>query len=99
MHRCYRFGAKGEEMCNKSDIQQKPFVNWFKHDPIESDPEMQPILAAAAEEARAELLAAGKNIGWGHARRVWHVKQRILREKYQIEWKSPADLNPECDFS
>jgi len=47
-------------MCDKSDLQQKPLANWFKHDPIESDSEMQPILAAAAEEARAELLAAGK---------------------------------------
>jgi len=86
-------------MCDKSDIQQKSFANCFKHDPIESDLEMKPILAAATEEARAELLAAGKNIGLGHARMVWHVKQRILREKYQIEWRSPADLNPECDFS
>ena len=74
-------------------------IDPFKHDPIEDDPAMKPVLAAATEEARAELLAAGRNIGWGHARIVWHVKQRILREKYQIEWKSLADLNPECDFS
>ena len=86
-------------MRDKQDNQQTPLADLFKHDPIESDPKIKMILVAATEEARAEIVAAGQNIGWGHARRVWLVKQRILREKYQIEWKSLADLNPECDFS
>ena len=86
-------------MRDKLDNQQTSLANLFKRDPIESDPKMEPILAVATEEAHAELVAAGQNIGWGYARRVWLVKQRILREKYQVEWKSLADLNPECDFS
>ena len=28
----------------------------------------------------------------------WSIKKRILKEKYNIEWHSPADLNPRVRF-
>ena len=73
-------------------------IDMFKHDPIEDDLDIKPVLAVATEEARAELIAAGKNIGFSSCRSLWRVKQRILKEKYQVEWKSPGEMNPGCDF-
>ena len=29
----------------------------------------------------------------GYCHRYWAAKKRILREKYNINWKSPAELN------
>ena len=31
----------------------------------------------------------------GFCHRFWHCKQRILKERYDIDWKSPAELNPD----
>lgn len=28
----------------------------------------------------------------------WDIKKRILKEKYNIEWHSPAELNPRVRF-
>jgi hypothetical protein len=29
---------------------------------------------------------------------VWYYKKKILKEEYNIDWKSPQDLCPECFF-
>ena len=55
-------------------------------------------------DARAEELAR-KSYGvkegeyiMGMCHEVWSYKKQILREEYNIEWKSPKDLNPEVMF-
>ncbi len=70
----------------------------FKHDPIEDDPVINPLIIAATEEARAELVASGEGLGFGSCHSLWRIKQRILKDKYQIEWKSPGEMNPGCVF-
>ena len=30
---------------------------------------------------------------------MWYHKKRILKEKYGISWRSPAEMNPHIDFS
>lgn len=38
-----------------------------------------------------------KNVMGGcHIR--WGIKKRIMKERYDIDWKSPADLHPEICF-
>ena len=80
--------------------QNKPVrrIDPFKHNPIEDDPDMKLVLASATEEAQEELVAAGRSIGFGSCRSLWRIKQRILKEKYQVEWKSPGEMNPNADF-
>lgn len=36
--------------------------------------------------------------GLGFCHAVWDIKKRLLKEKYDINWKSPSDLNPEINF-
>ncbi len=67
------------------------------HDPIEDDPKYHDKIAAAEKEAEKYLKKNCKQVkkgerGYCHV--YWGAKQRILREKYGIEWKSPSDLNP-----
>lgn len=28
----------------------------------------------------------------------WHMKKKVLKRDYGINWKSPSDLNPEINF-
>jgi len=61
-------------------------------DPLEEAPEF----ADAFRDANAQAESATRR--WagqmGRAHMFWKKKKEVLREKYQIDWKSPADLNP-----
>lgn len=64
------------------------------YDPIEDDPSLQAILAESSALAEAEVPDTG--MGWCHS--LWEAKQRILRNRYNVEWFSPADMNPEIIY-
>nr|MDO8112043.1 hypothetical protein [Candidatus Sigynarchaeota archaeon] len=71
------------------------------HDPIEDDPKIREIIAAADKEAEKLVKKRFKQVkkgqrGYCHV--FWGVKQQVLREKYKIEWKSPSDLNPDTRY-
>jgi hypothetical protein len=73
----------------------------LKRDPIEDDPKVKPVIAAAEREADQELAEVTK--GWnpgqlGYCHLRWSVKKRILREGYGIEWRTPAEMNPNVAF-
>ena len=34
----------------------------------------------------------------GKCHAVWDRKKQLLKEMYDIDWKSPAELNPHIDF-
>jgi len=70
----------------------------MNYDSIEDDADIQPILALASDDAHAELAAQGQSGGLGYCHGFWPVKKRILREKYQVEWRSPAEMNPGVMF-
>jgi len=65
-------------------------------DPIEDDPAMLPILREAEQMAEAEL--ADRNHGLGFCNLLWRTKQRILAEKFNVVWFSPADMDPYSIF-
>lgn len=69
----------------------------LRYDPIEDDPAVQPFLRAAEQEAREAPENQGERPkGWVHG--FWRVKKRILKEKYGVDWQSPADMNPRVAF-
>jgi hypothetical protein len=67
-------------------------------DPIEDDPAIAPLIEKAGREAKAELDAAGLRIQFGYCHFLWSRQQEILREKYGIEWRCPATMNPDIHF-
>ena len=64
-------------------------------DPIEETDEYK-TRAQELEEELSELMKNHSRFGSCHF--YWANKKRILKEKYGIEWKSPAELNPHVCF-
>lgn len=60
------------------------------HDPLEDTPEYQSI---QEELNRLIVEQIGEGGGIGYCRRYWRAKQAILLERYNMEWKSPDELN------
>jgi len=71
-----------------------------KHDPIEDDPNMKHILDAADRETQQVIAGDGPDLKrqLGYSHRVWAVKKGILRVKYGVEWRTPAEMNPKIAF-
>ncbi len=65
----------------------------IEHDPIEDDPKLGPIVEKARREAVSEELGnQPERLGFCHI--VWATQKRILKDKYGIDWKTPAEMNP-----
>ncbi|NMC04755.1 MAG: hypothetical protein GYA24_06065 [Candidatus Lokiarchaeota archaeon] len=69
----------------------------YKRDKIETDPRYERIISEANQEAEKAVVIVKKGeMGYCHA--FWAAKKRVLKEKYGIDWKSPAELNPHVMF-
>ena len=42
-----------------------------------------------------KLIIPGKT---GQCHEIWEYKKHLLKEKYNIDWKSPEELNPDVIF-
>ena len=69
--------------------------NIIKHDPIEDTEEFQSIIEDVNREAESLV---EQNIRYGRYYFVEQEKKRILREKYNIDWKTIDEMNPDWDF-
>lgn len=68
----------------------------LKHDPIEDTPEFKAVIKKVEKELDELLKDVPKSMGFCHM--YWYEKRRILKEKYGIDWKSPALMNPRVRF-
>ncbi len=66
------------------------------NDPLESDPRLKQIFAMADAVAEQELAGTRRSLGFCHL--FWSTKKRILKEKYGVDWKTPAEMNPDVRF-
>src|SRR5438105_9374288 len=66
----------------------RPRISGEKFDPQESDAKLRATFAAA--DAAAERRVANVKRDEQFAIRFWGVKKQILRQKFGIDWKSPA---------
>lgn len=65
-------------------------------DPQEANPKLKDIFSAADKLAERRVGDVKRDAGFIH--RFWREKKSILRDRYHIQWKSPADLNPAIDY-
>jgi hypothetical protein len=64
----------------------------MRGDPAEDDAAMATVLLRATLEVDAELAGEDpESIGFCHL--LWRTKQRVLRERYGLEWLRPDQLN------
>lgn len=71
-------------------------MSGIKHDKKEDDPKYKSQIDAATKDAEEECKHIKGKMGYCHA--FWGAKKRILKEKYHIDWKSPAELNRGIKF-
>ena len=46
------------------------------------------------------LIEASKtgHVGKGYCHILWGCKKQILKERFNIDWRSPQEMNPHCRF-
>ncbi len=64
-------------------------------DPIENDPKYKKIFSLVDQEIGQKL---GNSPPMGYCHVIWSMKKQILKDRYGIDWKSPAELNPNIEF-
>ena len=70
------------------------------HDIQERDPKLKKIFKEAEQEALKELSKRFNMRSYkkGYCRAFWNEKKRILKEKYNIDWKTLEEMNPDVQF-
>ena len=88
--------AIAKDMIRKKILHPKgaPYtvVGGERRDLQEFDPKLKDKFEAAGEEARIKLKNIGSHMGVCHVH--WSTKKKILKKKYNIDWKTPAEMNP-----
>lgn len=77
-------------------IIRSPWIGRLKTDPVEYTREWAEIYYDVQEEINS--LFKDQPRSRGLCRSIWREKKRILKEKYGIDWRSPAELNPRVRF-
>jgi hypothetical protein len=70
----------------------------FTHDPIENDPQYKGVFLKIDVEVKKKLEGHPMQGKLGYCHIFWETKKKILKEKYGIDWKSPAEMNPDVFF-
>lgn len=71
--------------------------NEILYDPVEDTVEYKNI----QDELESELfkLMQTVEVKMGRSYKYWSLKKRILKQKYNIDWKSPPEMNPDITFN
>ena len=72
-----------------------------KHDPVQCTPKFKLVIAEVEKKVAREMKKRGYPpkatlIGWCHL--YWSVKKEVLKKDYSIDWKSPAEMNPQYSY-
>lgn len=68
----------------------------MRFDPGENTYEYKIIEKELEELIQKKIGSKRRRFGYCHL--YWATKKKILKEKYGIDWKSPAELNPRVKF-
>jgi hypothetical protein len=70
----------------------------FLTDALDEDPKYAEIIKDVERKVEQRLKAqkVEKEIGYCHD--FWSLKKEILKIEYGLEWKSPAEINPDIYF-
>lgn len=68
------------------------------YDPIEEDPRHAEVFSKIDAEVNEALGITTKGGGRGYIHVIWETKKRLLKHKYNIDWRTPAELNPHVMF-
>ncbi|MBN2397342.1 MAG: hypothetical protein JXI32_03100 [Deltaproteobacteria bacterium] len=94
------FGCAASPDSRSSDISgdSSKQVSSIAHDPIERDPRYKSVFANIDAEVDTVLKDHPLRGCMGFCHIIWETKKEILKEKYEIPWKTPAEMNPHILF-
>ena len=71
----------------------------IKYDPIEDTEEYKNIVQELEKKIETCMMFQDKSINkLGSCHAYWDLKKAILKTDYDIDWESPAELNPDVIF-
>lgn len=70
----------------------------MKSDLVYSDYGYLEIISRAEGEEARMCAEQGIYPGLGYCHAFWEAKKNVLKEKHDIDWKSPAERNPDVLF-
>jgi len=70
----------------------------IKYDPVEDTEKYKKIKDELEKKIKIRTEKDGFNKGIGYCHIYWACKKTILKEDYNIDWSSPAELNPGIIF-
>ncbi len=73
------------------------YENSIKTDPIEREENFLSIRYELEKEID-QILLSQEDQDTPFCLRYWKEKKRVLKEKYSLDWKTPAELNPQINF-
>ncbi|MBR3283607.1 MAG: ATP-binding protein [Ruminococcus sp.] len=95
----YRRNGDGDYKCSREEVEA--LINESRcYDPVEDTDEYRSVVEEADIAAQAELESTsharrdsedGIYFSWCYA--FWEIIKRILKEKYNIDWRTPAELS------
>ena len=68
------------------------------YDPVEDDPRYAEVFGKIDAEVKEALASHPQRGSMGFVHLIWETKKWILLQKYSIDWKTPAELNPQVMF-
>jgi hypothetical protein len=80
----------------RRERREQEFWQSFRVDPIDEHPAYAIVREKVDAQVEEQLRDHPKGLGYCHT--YWRTKRRILKEQYQVDWKSPAELNPNIIF-
>ena len=75
----------------------RPLGAGEKFDPQESDPKVRAAFAAADAAAERRVMNVRRDDKFIF--HFWSAKKHILRQQFGIDWKTPAELNPQFIYA
>ena len=68
----------------------------LKYDPIEKTEEFKEAMKVIEVLASFRFFFVSK--GMGFCFRAWYFQKKMLKKWYNIDWKTPQEMNPEVRF-
>lgn len=77
-------------------LSYRPPNGSFRRDAVELTPEFRSVIQEAKRLADRELEKHERGMGFIHVRD--RTLQRILKERFQIDWRTTREMNPEINI-
>jgi len=87
-----------QQLCEATQPALKKRASGLYYDPVEDDPRYAEVFRKIDAEVKETLANHPQRGSMGFVHLIWETKKRILLQKYSIDWKTPAELNPQVMF-